>query len=167
MLSKRNREVLLIGGLIAGAAGFGLGLIPAGIEEGFGSQGPGLSPRAMPQVAVAGIALALVFGLVQMILAKNPIDEIPATGGKRVSHLLRAIGAVLICLLFAYLGFDILGFYFGGMVMAAALTLLLGERKVIYVVLLPILILALIYGLFELGFQIKLPKSGFIPGIPI
>jgi len=34
-------------------------------------------------------------------------------------------------------------------------------------VLLPILILAVIYGLFELGFQIKLPKSNLFPGMPI
>jgi len=166
-LSERTRELLVIGGLIAGTLGLGFGLIPAGIEEGFGSQGPGLSPRAMPQFTVTGIALALVFGLFQTILAKDPIDETLATGDKSGGHPLRAAGAVLICLLFAYLGFDAIGFYLGGVAMAAALTLLLGERKVIYVVLLPILTLAVIYGLFELGFQIKLPKSDLFPGIPI
>jgi hypothetical protein len=166
-LSERTRELLLIGGLIAGTLGLGFGLIPAGIEEGFGSRGAGLSPRAMPQVAVAGILLALTFGLLQMILAKSPNDATPATGDKSGDHLLRAAGAVLICLLFAYIGFNAFGFYLGGVAMAAALTLLLGERKVLYVLLLPILILAVIYGLFELGFQIKLPKSDFIPGLPI
>lgn len=167
MLSERTRELLLIFGLIMGTLVLGFGLIPAGIEEGFGSQGPGLSPRAMPQIAVAGIALALIFGLAQTILANSPIDQTRTTGGKHGNHPLRAAGAVLICMLFAYIGFDACGFYLGGAAMAAVLTLLLGERKVIYVVLLPILILAVIYGLFELGFQIKLPKSGLFPGVPI
>lgn len=157
----------MIGGLIAGALGLGFGMIPAGIEEGFGSQGPGLSPRIMPEIAVAGITLALVFGLFRTILAKGPVDDAPATQDRTGTHLLRAAGAVLICLLFAYIGFDAVGFYLGGVAMAAVLTLMLGERKVLYVLLLPILTLAVIYGLFELGFQIKMPKSNLIPGIPI
>ncbi len=49
----------------------------------------------------------------------------------------------------------------------SALTLLLGERKVFYVLFVPVLTLAVIYGIFELGFQIKLPKADFIPGIPV
>jgi hypothetical protein len=159
--------MLVIGGLIAGTLGLGFGLIPAGIDEGFGSQGTGLSPRSIPQITVAGITLALAYGLFQTFLAKYPIDEAPTTRDKSATHPLRAAGAVLICLLFAYIGFDAIGFYLGGVAMAALLTLLLGERKVLYVLLLPILTLALIYGLFELGFQIKLPKADFIPGISI
>ncbi len=159
--------MLVIGGLIAGTLGLGFGLIPAGIEEGFGSQGGGLSPRSMPRITVAGIALAAAYGLFQMIFAKGPVDAAPATRDKSTTHPLRAAGAVLICLLFAFIGFDAIGFYLGGVAMAVLLTLLLGERKVLFVLLLPILTLALVYGLFELGFQIKLPKADFIPGIPI
>lgn len=166
-VSERARQLLVIGGLLACTLGLGFGVIPAGIEEGFGSKGPGLSPRIMPQIATTGITLALVFGLFRTILAKDQIDETLATGEKSGDHPLRAAGAILICLLFAYIGFDALGLYLGGVAMAAALTLLLGERKLLYVLLLPILTVAVIYGLFELGFQIKLPKSNLIPGIPI
>jgi len=166
-MKSRTRELFVIGGLIVGALGLGFGLIPAGIEEGFGSRGPGLSPRTMPQVAAGGIALALIFGLFQTILAKGPIDKTQTTADKSGSHPLRASGAVFICLLFAYSGFDALGFYIGGVAMAALLTLLLGERNLVYVLVLPILTLAVIYGLFEMGFQIQLPKADMVPGIPI
>ncbi len=166
-LSERTRQLLVIGGLLAGTLVLGFGLIPAGIEEGFGSKGPGLSPRIMPQIAATGIALALVFGLFRTIFAKDQIDATLVTVAETGNHPLRASGAILICFLFAYIGFDALGFYLGGVAMAAALTLLLGERKVLFVLLLPILILALIYGLFEFAFQIKLPKSNLIPGVPI
>lgn len=166
-MKTRTHELLVICGLTAGALVIGFGLIPAGIEEGFGSQGPGLSPRTMPQIAVGGITLALIFGFFQTLLTKASINEIPTIGDKDGSHPLRATGAVLICLLFAYSGFDAFGFYIGGVAMAVALTLLLGERNLFYVLVLPILTLALIYGLFELGFQIQLPKADIVPGIPV
>ena len=166
-MNSQRREILLLAGLIAVALGFGLSLLPIGIQEGFGSDGPGLSPRAMPQVAVAGIVLALGYGLLIALLGTARTIEAQASPRLRGAHPLRAIGAVLICFLFAYLGFALLGFYLGGVVMAVLLTLLLGERQVFKVVVIPILILALIYGIFELGFQIRLPKAGFIPGLPL
>ena len=159
--------MLLLAALIAVTVGFGLGLLPIGIEEGYGSQGPGLSPRALPQLAVTGIALALAFGLAQGLVGTAPASEATLPQGDSGAHPFRAIGAVLICFLFAHLGYAALGFYLGGVVMAISLTLLLGERQVFKVVVIPILILGLIYGIFELGFQIRLPKADFIPGLPL
>ena len=66
----------------------------------------------------------------------------------------------MISMFFAYFGFAIGGFYLGGVAMAIVLTLLLGERKALNVVFVPVLVLASIYLIFELGLQIKLPKSG-------
>ncbi len=166
-MTSGTLERLLLAGLIAVTVAFGVGVLPLGIDEGYASQGPGLSPRAMPQLAVSGIALALAFGLVQELLGRSPAPSPGVAQGGRGAHPFRALGAVLICFLFAYLGFQLLGFYLGGVVMAILLTLLLGERHVFKVVVIPILILALIYGIFELGFQIRLPKAGFIPGLPL
>ena len=51
--------------------------------------------------------------------------------------------------------------------MAALLIFLLGERKVRNVLLFPVIILIVIYLVFELGFQIRLPKADIIPGLPV
>jgi hypothetical protein len=51
--------------------------------------------------------------------------------------------------------------------MAAILTLLLGERELLKVIVFPILVLLVIYVVFEFGFQIRLPKSGLIPSVPV
>jgi len=159
--------MLIIAALLIATLIFGFVLIPLGIGEGFGEIGPGLSPRFMPEIATAGIAAALLFGLARYIFASEvegaadiPLDH---EGG----HPLRAVAVILICMFFAAIGFRVAGFYFGGISMAILLTLFLGERKVLNVVLTPILVLAVIYVVFEIGFQIRLPKSNLIPGVPI
>lgn len=166
-MQDRKGEILLLVGLIVIVLVFSLVLLPLGIEKGFGSPGPGLSPRAMPQLASTGIALALAYGLLLALLGNQRTSEEPESPGPPGAHPLRAIGAVFICLAFAHLGFALFGFYLGGVGMAMFLTLLLGERQLFRVVIIPVLILALIYGIFELGFQIHLPKADFIPGLPI
>lgn len=165
-MTDRRREILLLGTLIAITLAFAVGVLPMAIDEGFGGQGPGLSPTAMPGLAVAGMALALAYGLVLAVLGIKPGTDVAAEH-PRGAHPLRAIGAVLICLTFAQLGFKLLGFYLGGVVMAMLLTLLLGERQIFKVLVVPMLVCTLIYALFELGFQIRLPKAGFIPGLPL
>jgi len=161
------REVLIIVVLLIATLVFGFVLIPLGISEGFSEVGPGLSPRFMPELATAGIVIALGFGLARYLFASGmeQDDEIPThhEGG----HAIRAVAVILICLFFAATGFRTIGFYLGGMIMSMLLTLLLGERKLFGVVVVPILVLAAIYLIFEIGFQIRLPKSNLIPGVPI
>ena len=167
MLSVRHREILAIALLLIAALAFGFVLLPYGIGLGYGSGGAGLSPRFMPQIATAGIALALAFGLIETIVVTDSTREQPPLHVQNGGHPLRAIIVVLICLFFAHVGFGLAGFYLGGVSMAALLILLLGERKVRNVLLFPIIILTVIYLVFELGFQIRLPKADFIPGLPI
>ena len=166
-MTEQRREVVLLAVLIVVAAAFGLGIIPTGIDEGYGASGPGLSTRAMPQLAVMGIVLALAWGLLLTVVAAKRAQEEPGLDETGGAHPLRASGAVLICLFFALLGFQLLGFYIGGVAMAVVLTLLLGERQIFKVLVIPMLVLSLIYALFELGFQIRLPKADFIPGLPL
>ena len=164
-MTGRNREIWIIVALLIATLIFGFGLIPLGIREGSGSGGPGLSPRFMPELATAGIALALISGLVQYLKGPVPDAETPSHDEGR--HPLRAVAAMAICLLFAAFGFRVSGFYLGGVAMAALLTLLLGERKPLNVIVIPIAVLTVIYLVFEFGFQIRLPKSGLIPGVPV
>jgi hypothetical protein len=165
-MTDRRREILLLATLIAITLAFAFGVLPEGIDEGFGGEGPGLSPSAMPRLAVAGIVLALAYGLLLAVQGTKPNTDAAALHPQG-AHPLRAIGAVLICLTFAQLGFELLGFYIGGVLMAMLLTLLLGERQIFKVLVIPMLVCTLIYTLFELGFQIRLPKAGFIPGLPL
>jgi hypothetical protein len=164
-VSSRNVGVILtIAALLAITIAFGFGLLPAGIALGYGSDGAGLSPRFIPQLATAGIALALAFGLFQAVASKAPAEDASLATG---DHPLRAASAALICLLSAYLGFALLGFYLGGAIMSAALMLLLGERRPLVVIVFPLLVLVVVYVLFELGLQVRLPKSGIFPGLSI
>ncbi len=166
-MDSRRTEIVVIAGLLAATLVFGFFIIPAAIGLSFNTGGTGLSPRFMPQIATAGIALALAYGFVLLALTKGSDNAEPSIGSTTDRHPLRALGVVLICLLFAFLGFSVGGFYLGGIAMAFFLTLLLGERKVHNVVLVPILILASIYVVFELGLQIRLPKADIFPGLPI
>jgi len=166
-MSVKFRELIIISVLLLTTAIFGFVLIPVGIREGFGSSGAGLSPRFMPELATIGISLALIFGLLRHVFfaASNDVPE--GSSDHEGAHPLRAVIVISICLFFALIGFSLAGFYLGGFAMAFSLTMLLGERKFVKVVIFPILVLVVIYLVFEFGFQIRLPKSGFIPSIPI
>ena len=167
MTSDRNvRQILTIVVLLLLTVSVGLVVIPAGVDLGYGTDSAGLSPRFIPQLATLGIALSLAFGLIQAIIGGQPDDAVtPAAPSNR--HPLRAAGVSAICLLSAYLGFELLGFYIGGTVMSVALMLLLGERKLVSVIVFPVAVLLLVYVLFELGLQVRLPKSSIFPGSPI
>lgn len=131
----------------------------------FSSDDQGFSPLFMPWLAIAGIGVAVVFGSLMILIGREPLglpSGVPVHAG---SHPLRAVGAAVVCLFFAYAGFSLAGFYVGGVAMAIVLTLLLGERRALGVLLFPVLILVVIYVVFELGFSIRLPKSDLIPGL--
>lgn len=166
-MKVRSREIVTISVLLLTTAMFGIFLIPLGIGEGFGAGGAGLSPRFMPELATIGIAVALIFGLLRHLFFaasdENPEASSDSVGG----HPLRAVTAISICLFFSTIGFRVAGFYLGGAAMAVFLTMLLGERKPRNVLLIPVLVVVIIYVVFEFGFQIRLPKSGLIPSLPV
>ena len=166
-MNDRTRDILIIVALLIATILFGFVVIPLEIREGSGNIGAGLSPRLMPELATAGIALALLLGLFQYLTSATPAEEMGLASHHEGGHPLRAVAAIAICLGFALFGFNATGFYVGGVLMAVILTWLLGERKVLNIIVIPILVLTTIYLVFEFGFQIRLPKSGFIPGVPV
>jgi hypothetical protein len=166
-VSVKTREITTITMLLLTTAIFGFVLIPIGIDEGFGASGAGLSPRFMPEAATIGIGIALLFGLLRHLFVAES-NQSPEEGSDgEGAHPLRAVVIISICLFFSLIGFRVAGFYLGGVAMAFLLTMLLGERKILKVVVFPILVLLVIYVVFEFGFQIRLPKSGLIPSIPV
>lgn len=163
-MKRIHPEVITIGAFLAAAITFGLLVLPAAIAPGGSSQGAGLSPRFMPQLAVASIVLALAWGLLGSLTGKQQAEQ---RTRRRSSQIRTPICGVAICLAFAAIGFELAGFYVGGICMTILLTLLLGERRPWVIILFPTVLLAAIYVLFELALTIRLPRLGLIPGLPI
>lgn len=163
-MKRSRREAVTIGAFLAAAITFGLLVLPAAIAPGDSSQGAGLSPRFMPQLAVASIVLALAWALLRSLAGNRQAEQQARRPRKQI---LTPIYGVAICIFFAVIGFDLAGFYVGGILMAVLLTLLLGERRPWVIILVPSVLLATIYVLFELALSIRLPRLGLIPGLPI
>ena len=161
---RARPESLALAGLLAVTVVFGLWVLPAAIGLGAAGSGAGLSPRFMPQLATLGMALALAWGLYRSFATARVVDK---PGGDPAGLARIPFGALLICLAFALIGFDVAGFYPGGVCMAVLLAVLLGERRPWVIVLFPILLLAGIYLLFELALNVRLPRFGLIPGVPV
>ena len=163
-MKRIHTETVTIGAFLAAAITFGLLVLPAAIAPGDSGQGAGLSPRFMPQLAVASIVLALAWGLSRSLIRNRQPEQQARRPRKQI---LTPICGVAICIVFAAVGFDLAGFYVGGIFMAVLLTLLLGERRPWVIILFPAVLLATIYVLFELALNIRLPRLGLIPGLPI
>ncbi len=163
-MKRLNAESLGIGALLAAAILFGLWVLPAGIGLGGAGGGEGLSPRFMPQLATAAMVLALAWGLLNSLIRKKTTAK-PAEGSE--SHVYVPIAGIAICMAFATIGFSLAGFYLGGICMAVLLTVLLGERRAWIIILFPTLLMATIYCLFELALNVRLPRFGLIPGLPV
>lgn len=160
----RRQEAVVTLLLVVLALIFLLLVIPAGIGVGFSvSASPG-TPRLVPQLASAGMILALLCGLVAIL--RNPAAEqgtdVPA--GDALPDEAEATGAwrpvtvSLACLLTATWGFVWFGFYVGSAMLMVVLKLLLGERRPVPLLVVPLLTVLCIYVLFELGFQINMPQ---------
>lgn len=163
-MKRIHPEVITIGAFLAAAITFGLLVLPAAIAPGGSSQGAGLSPRFMPQLALASIVLALAWGLFRSLTGKQQPEQQARHRGRQIHT---PIYGVAICIVFACIGFELAGFFVGGICMAVLLTLLLGERRPWVIFLFPAVLLATIYVLFELALNIRLPRLGLIPGLPI
>lgn len=163
-MKRVGPESLALAGLLAAAVVFGLWVLPAGIAPGAAGGGAGLSPRFMPSLATTAMALAFAWGLYRSLLGTRAADG-PVGGKPGLARI--PFGALLICLAFALIGFELAGFYLGGIVMAVLLALLLGERRPWVIALFPIVLLAAVYLLFEFALNVRLPRSGLIPGLPI
>ena len=157
-------ESIAISSLLAAAVVFGLWVLPLGIGLGAAGDGTGLSARFMPQLATMAMVLALAWGLYRSFVETGSADE---PGRDQEGRVRIPIGGLLICLAFAVIGFDLVGFYVGGICMAVLLAVLLGERRPWVIVLFPTLLMAGIYLLFEVALSVRLPKFGLIPGLAV
>lgn len=162
---SRRAQLAVIIALLAAALSFLLAGVPFGIAPYRLESGLGFSPRLVPGLAGAGLVLALGVGLVATLRAGgsagDPAAREAGAGegeGDAVAPDLRRIGlAALLCLGFAFLVPVAGGFYLLGAALVAAIAWLLGERRVAWLVVYPVLLLASVYGIFEWGFQLRFP----------
>jgi hypothetical protein len=158
----RYRETIVTLLAMALVLVFMLLVIPAGIGVGFSvSASPG-TPRLVPQLASAGMILALLCGLVAILRhgsAMPPADvQNDSTGESTAAVTWRPAIVSVVCLLVAFWGFAWLGFYAGSALLMVVLKLLLGERRPVHLIIVPLLTVVCIYVLFDLGFQINMPQ---------
>ena len=147
---------LLVAALVFLLAGVPLGIAPYRLESGLG-----FSPRLVPATAGAVLVLALCFGLVATLRAGSAQSSTEGgDGGDAAAPDLRRIAiAALLCLGFAFLAPVAGGFYLLGAALVAAVAWLLGERRIGWLVLYPVLLLASVYAIFGLGFQLRFPGA--------
>jgi hypothetical protein len=67
-----------------------------------------------------------------------------------------------ICLIYATVLVDWLGFYIASMVMLVAMVLVLGERRIVLIAVYVLAVPLCIYALFEAGLNLRLPKNDLI-----
>ena len=156
---RRRAQLAAILALLAAALVFLLAGVPLGIAPYRLEAGLGFSPRLVPAVAATGLVLALCFGLVATLRAGSAQahSEGQDRGDAEAPDLRRIAIAALLCLGFAFLVPVAGGFYLLGAALVAAVAWLLGERRIGWLVMYPVLLLASIYAIFELGFQLRFP----------
>lgn len=159
--TPRQREALLLIALLTGVAGIVLWVVPASVEdpEGFG-YAQGLPPSfTVYLVALLAGAVMLVRLLRLWLTPALAVVEVEAAGRRIGAQALSVIGA---CLLFAFLLIPGLGFYPSSLLFIVAASLILGERRPIFLTAPPVAVTGGLFLAFEYGFNIFLPRGHWI-----
>ncbi len=158
-----RREIWLLLVLLAASAIFYFFVIPNGIADpdGFGI-GQGLPPSFAARIAVILIGVILSLRLIQLLI--NPAaanveqsDADTATVSAQSDNGPRNLAGIVCALLFAFVLVPAIGYYLASIAMIAALMLVMGETRWLYIVGQPFAVIGLIWVLFDRIFSIKLP----------
>lgn len=162
-IETRAGETLLIVGVLAIALIFFFWVVPAGTQPGGGTA---LTPRFILDVVVfITLSLCLV-RLVKLWLrpvsqTAEEVDEDAGDGEKR--HFGRIAVIFGGCLLYSYALIDIFGFYVSSILLVVGFFVILGERRLPILIIYPITTSFLLYAVFEIAFDLRLPKGTLIP----
>ena len=165
-----RREIWLLFVLLAAGVMFYFFVIPKGIADpdGFGI-GQGLPPSFTARVAVILIGLILGIRFVQLVInpaaanieQTDPIDVALPTEN---NSGLRNVTGIVCALIFAFVLVPAIGYYFASIVLIAALMLVMGETRRLYIIGQPIAVIGLVWVLFDQIFSIKLPVGWILGG---
>jgi hypothetical protein len=180
-VSDKSFEVRLLVVLLAAVAFFALWVIPASVKDpaGFGYS-EGLAPSFSVYLVAILAAITLAGRLVRILAADasaiqneigstfskpDPADQLDAQSetDETASDSKMRTGIILAtCLLFPFLLIPYLGFYISSFGFVLFLAVVMGERRLPVLLLLPVLLVSGIYAGFELGFTIFLPRGEII-----
>ena len=163
-----KREIRLILAILGGVALFGFWVIPTSVKdpEGFGyAEGmpPSFTPNLVAWLAVLVLVLRLVHMawpmVVQRMDAPGPaITEV----AEEPTRPIQAVLSISACLLYAMVFVPYLGFYISGLALIFTLILILGERRIVIVLGVPVVMLGGVYLLFEVVLTIILPPGSLM-----
>jgi hypothetical protein len=168
---ERSSEIRLLIILLALVGLFTFWMIPASVKdpEGFG-YAQGLAPSFTVYMVAIFAAITLLARLVRVW------REVPRDAGSSASlnenendwdepvhndttSQKRSWTIIGSCLLFAFILIPYAGFYASSFAFIVILAIIMGERRIIILVLLPAILLVGIYLGFEKGFTISLPRG--------
>lgn len=168
--TSARREIWLLLALLVVNAVFYFLIIPNGISDpdGFGI-GQGLPPSFTARVAAALIAIILGLRLVQLIVnpsAAQITDSDPGTDSapSESGSGFRNLAGIACALTFAFMLVPMIGYYLASLLMIAALMLVMGETRWLYLAGQPVTVMGLIWVLFDRVFSIKMPVGWLFGG---
>lgn len=165
-----RREIVLLCGMLLADAAFYFVLIPYGIfdPEGFGLD-QGLPPSFTANVTAILMAAIMVLRLVQ--LWSDPAAAGPAKADAAEGEMatetelgLRNLAGIAVALLFAFVLVPLIGYYLAGLCLIAALMRTMGETRLLRLALQPVVVIGLVWALFDQIFSIRLPVGQFFGG---
>jgi|SRR5690606_18635801 len=164
-IESRWGETTTIAGLLVLASVFYFFVVPWQVDS---DGGAGLSPRFAVDVVVYGIAILCLQRLARLWMRPAASEEVEYN-----EHLTdseprhyRRIGLIFVgCLIYSYLFIDLIGFYASSALVMFCFAFLMGERRIAMLVLYPLRMAGLLYALFDVGFQMRMPAGGLIPYI--
>ena len=156
-------EILQLVILLGVVAVFYFCLIPAGVTdpEGYGLD-QGLPPSFSPKLVAALAALLMLVRLGKLLLNREAAvassitdEEDDLSTGLPVRGLMGMVAA----LLFSQILIPVVGFYIASGLLLCGLLAVLGERTAIRLVGFPLIIVAIVWGLFGQLLSIRLPAG--------
>lgn len=162
-----KREIGLILAILGGVALFRFWVIPASVKDpmGFGyAEGmpPSFTPNLVAWLAVLVLILKLIHLAWPMIVqgkaASNPV--IPEE--EEPNRPMHAPITILVCIIYAMVFIPYLGFYVSGLALVLTLILILGERRWVVVLGIPVAVVGVVYLLFEHVLTIILPRGSLM-----
>ncbi|NQW10190.1 MAG: tripartite tricarboxylate transporter TctB family protein [Alphaproteobacteria bacterium] len=166
-----RREMIEIGVLFVANLVFLFVVVPLGIEDparfGFGE---GLPPSFSADLVGALVAVILGGRFIQLLTGR--VDGYRATGsgagpaepveeGQRLQLSLIGMAAAV---LFAVILVPVLGFYLGAWFFLFSLLGLLGETRLLHLIVLPPVVVLLVWGMFDRLLSVRLPSGVLFDG---
>jgi hypothetical protein len=158
-IESRWGETATIAGLLVLACIFYFVIIPGQVDSGGGA---GLSPRFILDVVTYGVAGACLLRLATLWLRPVSSQEIEYNehlADREPRHYGRIALIFVGCLVYTSVLIDFLGFYPSSVLMLFCFALLMGERRVLMLLLYPLTITGVLYVLFDVAFQMRMPAG--------